>query len=177
MRRIILMITVMAAMASIGFALENDEEVYRKTQGQVPWVEIECSNDPSAQTVTMDFTVSGDATDGEIVYELYPPYTPYSGTVSGTSGTVTLNALPVPQVRGTAYWRKLSGRDAPQWSPKTEEFGGDDGCPTGFRDVWDYVCDAWWLIAIGFLAVMSYRFFSGRAMDYQDYFDEFRGKK
>ncbi|MFH1054773.1 MAG: hypothetical protein V1744_01630, partial [Candidatus Altiarchaeota archaeon] len=41
----------------------------------------------------------------------------------------------------------------------------------------DYLMNNLWFLLVAFFAVMSYRFFSGKAMDFKDMYDEFKGKK
>lgn len=40
-----------------------------------------------------------------------------------------------------------------------------------------YLMNNLWILLIAYAAVMSYRFFSGRAMDFKDMWDEYMGKK
>jgi len=44
-------------------------------------------------------------------------------------------------------------------------------------EVWDYLCDNLYFLLIAYAAVMAYRFFSGRALDFKDMIDEYKGKK
>ncbi|MFH1403214.1 MAG: hypothetical protein ABIH11_02980 [Candidatus Altiarchaeota archaeon] len=41
----------------------------------------------------------------------------------------------------------------------------------------DYCCNNAWVFLVALAALMAYRFFSGRAMDFQDAWDELMGKK
>lgn len=174
----------LSLLASILFFLiqvhaeENVRMLDDLSDSQVPYVEVECTPDTSAGNVEIHFFVvpASSASQGEMRIQFYPPYTEYSVARQGTDVTLTVPALPVPYVRGEVQWYDGDSEKAPKFSTRTEEWG-DEGCETGYRDSIDYLCDNWWIFIIAFLAVMSYRFFSGRAMDFQDYFDEFRGKK
>ena len=145
-----------------------------------PKVIVSC--DHTDTQVNLNFDVEGSVSGGEIAVDFEYPYSEYSQVIPGTSGPINLPILATSHVRGTAYWRDLSGPLAPRESYKTENFGNklsDEkaGCPTGYLDMWSYILEAWWIFVIAFFVVMSYRFFTGRAMDFQDYFDELRGKK
>jgi hypothetical protein len=41
----------------------------------------------------------------------------------------------------------------------------------------DYFMNNLWVLIVAYAAVMSYRFFSGKAADFKDMWDEFQGKK
>jgi hypothetical protein len=170
-------LALLTLMLVVESSAKDDVRSQKKVTGdQVPLPVVVCTPEPASSRVKIDFTVQGDATGGEIRYLFNPPYTPFSGILPGTSGTIYVPILAVPYIRGQVYWKDGSSPNAPYWSTRIEQWG-EEGCPTGYEDTWDYICENWWILFVGFMAVMSYRFFSGRAMDFQDYFDEFRGKK
>jgi|GEM_PF-5412996 len=42
---------------------------------------------------------------------------------------------------------------------------------------WNYLCDNLWILLIAYAVVMAYRFYSGRAADIKDAWDEYKGRK
>jgi len=183
-RLLVILAIIFLGLASVG---EFEEDTVQQLKGgDSPHLEIACHNHTAPGSyedygepyilIEIEVKPQGVVSGGQIQVEFRSPYTPESTGRRGTSGQIKVPIRPVDYIRGEAWWHKPE-KPGPMDTKHTEAIGGEIGCPTMYKDTWDYICANWWVLLIGFFAVMSYRFFSGRAMDFQDYFDEFRGKK
>ncbi|MDD5110918.1 MAG: hypothetical protein PHG85_00060 [Candidatus Altiarchaeota archaeon] len=145
---------------------------------------VELDVEPVSETPThICFRVTGtDQCDGsELRMGRYKldfnfPYTQYSGIYSigqiiraptcieKRSRRITFNA-------DYFGYGPASGQAGYQTSLKELEI------EVAYKNFLDYLLENAWVIIVVFLALMSYRFFEARRMDFQDMWDEWKGKK
>lgn len=104
---------------------------------------------------------------GSIHVEFHHPYAEYTGWYEpGEEVTIRLR-------RGHEVIATMKAMDGFGKSPT---FVSHINIPARL-DTLDYLMDNLWILLAAYAAIMSYRFFSGRAIDFRDMWDEFHGKK
>jgi hypothetical protein len=105
----------------------------------------------------------------EVYVDLQPPYSEYSGrypvgtTIVIPKGYNVDVVASMKTVNDAEWYRSLDYTEL----VRTEK-----------ESLLEYCCENFfWVFVIGLVGIMSYRFFSGRAADFQDAWDELTGKK
>jgi len=166
-------VVIALALASPVFPDVNNELVDVAGVGSES-IYLDCICYTTGDSMMLECKTQGNAEAGSGTMKLnfQPPYAPHDTVEEGTVVMLTLPILATKTLRGRAEWKDTS---IPVKAVAPIEFN----CATGYVDSWDYLTqpDVLWILIAGFAAVMAYRFFSGRVMDFQDALDEFRGKK
>ncbi|MBD3261654.1 MAG: hypothetical protein GF334_08245 [Candidatus Altiarchaeales archaeon] len=104
--------------------------------------------------------------DGEIHVDFSQPYAEYSKQIS-SGESITLPVKGRRENTVDVWWQTPDNHQ----NTKIQQLKFT--LPSQPSVLWQVLE----ILLVAFIAVMSYRFFSGRAMDFQDWIDEFKGRK
>jgi len=118
-----------------------------------------------------DQCTGSDVSDGKFYIKFNFPYTNYSGMYDlGQEVTVVKMSK---RITFTGEYTGYGGISSAGYQPAEQGFE----IQVDYKDLFDYIYENLLVITIAFVALMSYRFFSTKRMDFQEMWDEWKGKK